>query len=119
MQELNVDCHGNITKCCHLSGHGGGVGQDDVIGNLKDRGFSELLQRLRHENETFRRAKMDHLASGDFADADFFPCWYCSRHYKKVDWLKSVPGSPCAGLLRERPADQRDHVSSHEARHGE
>jgi MoaA/NifB/PqqE/SkfB family radical SAM enzyme len=119
MQELNVDCRGNLTKCCHLSGHGGHVGQGDIIGSLKDEGFSALLQRLRSENEVFRRTKMAHLSSGEFADSDFFPCWYCSLHYKKVDWLASVPGSLWARLVRGTPGHQRDDANSEGTPRGE
>ena len=88
LQELNVDCHGNLTKCCHLSGHGDGARQEDVIGNLSSIGFTEAYHQLVRENEQFHAAKIAHLANGTFKDSDFFPCWYCSLYYQKVDWLK-------------------------------
>jgi MoaA/NifB/PqqE/SkfB family radical SAM enzyme len=45
-QEFNVDWHGNITLCCHLSGYGQDAGNGDVIGHLGEIGFSEALARL-------------------------------------------------------------------------
>jgi MoaA/NifB/PqqE/SkfB family radical SAM enzyme len=99
-QELNVDCHGNVTKCCHLSGHGDGVGQRDVIGNLRDMGFAEAHRRFLSENEGFRRQKLSHVTNGGFQDSDFFPCWYCSLFYEKVGWLKEVAGHPWGRLVR-------------------
>ena len=99
MQELNVNCYGELTKCCHLSGHGDGVGQDDIIGNLQDMRFSDAYQRLVQENEQFHQKKLTHLANGSFADSDFFPCWYCSLSYRKVDWLRELPEHPWSALI--------------------
>ena len=100
MEELNIDCHANLTKCCHLSGHGDGVGSGDVIGNLHEAGFTKLFQKLREENEQFRRKKTERLSSGDFQDEDFFHCWYCSIYYEKVGWLKKIEGHSWAKLIR-------------------
>ncbi|MCI0441549.1 MAG: radical SAM protein [Chloroflexi bacterium] len=99
MQEINVDCHGNVTKCCHLSGHGDGVGDGDVAGNLSEMSFAEAHAMLVRENEEFRERKLRHLQSGKFGDSDFFPCWYCSVYYKKVDWLKKLSGHSWSALI--------------------
>ena len=88
LQEINVDCHGKLTKCCHLSSHGGEVGQADVFGSLQHESFSTLYQSLVQENEQIRQRKKEHLANGTFTDTDFSPCWYCFNYYKKIDWLK-------------------------------
>ncbi len=90
MEEVNVDCHGNLTKCCHLSGHGNGAGQADVIGNLQHTSFTAAFRRLVKENEQFRRTKEERFAAGHFQDPDFFPCWYCSLYYDKVQWLGDI-----------------------------
>ena len=99
MQELNVDCRGNLTKCCHLSGHGDGVGRDDVIGSLAEMSFSIAYSRLVRENEAFHRAKSQRLSDGHFQDTDFFPCWYCSLKYEKVGWLRWVKDHPWGVLV--------------------
>lgn len=104
LQEINVDCHGNVTKCCHLSGHGAGAGQGDVAGNLRDMSFAAACQRLVEENAEFRRRKLARLAGGQFQDTDFFHCWYCSLHYHKVDWLAEHTGHPWAGFVRREEA---------------
>lgn len=92
LQELNIDCQGNLTTCCHLSGHGSPeaspVGNNDLIGNLTTMSFSELYQQLVAENRHFHQQKRARLAAGAFQDADYFTCWYCFNHYKKVDWLQ-------------------------------
>ncbi len=102
MEEVNVDCHGNVTKCCHLSGHGEGVGQEDVMGNLKHVSFTDAYQRLVTENGEFHQKKLKRLSSGSFQDSDFFPCWYCSLYYQKVEWLKKVNDHPWSSLMWKR-----------------
>ena len=62
MQEFNIDWRGNVTKCCHLSGHGDGVGNEDVIGNLGEMTFSEAYERLVEANRKFHREKLEHYA---------------------------------------------------------
>ena len=99
MQEMNVDCHGNLTKCCHLSGHGDEVGQGDVIGYLGELSFGEATRLLTQENEGFHREKTSHLSNGSFRDSDFFSCWYCSLHYRKVAWLREIHDHPWAGFI--------------------
>ncbi|MCB0064360.1 MAG: radical SAM protein, partial [Caldilineaceae bacterium] len=81
LQEVNIDCHGNLTTCCHLSGHGDGVGTADMIGNLQQMGFTAAYEKLVAENQRFRRAKQERFATGNFQDADFFTCWYCVNNY--------------------------------------
>lgn len=99
MREVNVDCYGNVTKCCQLSGHGNEAEEADIMGNLAGASFGELYGRLTAENQQFHQAKKAHLAAGDFKDTDFFPCWYCTLHYKKVDWLTQVEGHVWGALI--------------------
>ncbi len=91
LQEMNIDCHGNFTKCCHLSGHGDGVGDGDVMGSLVDLSFAECYGRLLEDNQRIMDHKRERIRRGEFKDADFFPCWYCSLYYRKVGWLRRIP----------------------------
>ena len=91
MQECNIDWRGNVTKCCHLSGHGNGVGEGDVIGNLEEMSFTQAYQQLVEYNRKFHQEKRKHHTMNSFDDSDYFPCWYCLNYFKKVDWLKRVP----------------------------
>ena len=111
MQEVNIDCLGNLTKCCHLSSHGGDAGQGDVIGNLNEMSFTTAYHQLVQENEQFRVQKRQHLSSPTFQDSDFFPCWYCSLHYKKVEWLKNVADHPWSGLMQVNPSGDKVTVA--------
>lgn len=98
-QSANIDCQGNLTKCCVLSGHGEGVGTGDIIGNLYEMSFTAAWEQVLAENERFRAAKVAHLRSGTWQDTNFFPCWYCSNHYGKVDWLATRPQHAWQPLL--------------------
>lgn len=105
LQELNIDCLGNVSKCCHLSGHGDGVGVGDLVGNLHDISFTEAYGRVCALHAQFRQAKLAHFARGDARDEDYFPCWFCSVHYKKVGWLASIPDHHWGALLDPHAAN--------------
>ena len=92
MKEFNIDWHGDVSICCHLSGHGDG--QDHVVGNLREMSFSEAYEGLSEFRERFRAEKQAHHAQGTFKDSDYFPCWYCENHFNKVDWLEKHPENP-------------------------
>ncbi len=102
-QEINVDCFGNLTLCCHLSGHGSGVGDGDVAGNLADASLTELLETLALKRGQLRQHKEERWSNGTLLDSDFFPCWYCSLHFRKADWLKEHQDHPWAKLMWESP----------------
>ncbi len=105
MMEVNIDSQGNITKCCHLSSHGPIASQDDIVGNLETLSFTEGFLKLVAGNERLKRIKQAHFASGANED-DKSPCWYCSKYFKKVDWLKEFPENPWTRSL-EDPKTQR------------
>ncbi len=113
LQEVNVDCMGNLTKCCHLSGHGEGVGEDDIIGNLQQIPFGDAIAKLKAENEQHQQAKLAHFASAKMQDSDFVACWYCANYYKKVGWLKAYDGHPWQDAIwQESPSNDRAALRS-------
>jgi len=85
MQEFNIDWRGNVTFCCHLSGHGKGTGNGDVVGNLDKIGFSEAYELLVNLNKAFRKEKSACKDNDKFEDSDYFPCLYCLNYFNKVD----------------------------------
>lgn len=118
LQEINIDCHGNLTKCCHLSGHESGGDREsapsDVVGNLCEVSFTDAYHRLATENVAFHQAKLAHLHNNTFADTDFFPCWYCTNHHKKVDWLKAETDHSWAKSVwpSERPTNDVNGIEN-------
>ena len=91
---MNVDVRGNLTKCCHLSGHGEAGGDGDVMGDLTEESFAEAYDRLVRDNERFMSEKRAMMARGDMVDTDLFPCWFCSVSYGKVEWLRKIKSGP-------------------------
>lgn len=110
-EELNVDCDGNLTKCCQLSNHGGNVGRGDVIGSLHEMSFSDAWQLLVQENARFREEKNRRLKEKELLESDLFSCWYCSLYYEKIDWLRQVPNHPWSRLMWPCSNRQRLEVS--------
>lgn len=93
-EEININCRGELTVCCHLSGHGDRVGQDDIIGSLVTNSFGALYQQLVDHNQRFRTAKLRAAQESQLSERDHFPCWYCSQAYNKVRWLEALPAHP-------------------------
>lgn len=100
LQEVNVDCAGRLTKCCHLSSHGPGVGQGDVACDLRTTPFREGFLKLFLQNERFKREK-EARRHAHPREADRSPCWTCQNHFKKVDWLQNFPDHPWVPHLWE------------------
>jgi len=111
MQEFNIDWQGNVTTCCHLSGHGDGAKGEDVIGNLGKMSFSEAYERLIESNRKFHQKKVERHSNGNFKDSDYFPCWYCSNYFKKVDWLKEFPQNPWSNRVWTKNARRRSIIN--------
>ncbi len=82
--EINIDWRGNVSRCCHLSGQTHVADGDEVIGNVMDRPFPELVGRLEGAVEAFRQAKAEHFRSGRVTDGDYYPCDYCLKAFHKV-----------------------------------
>lgn len=109
MQEFNIDWQGNVTLCCHFSGHGAGVGNGDVIGSLNEMSFFEAYVRLLNLKKRFHLNKLERYYSGNFKDSDYFSCWYCLNYFKKVDWFEYYPESAWSSLVWKK---HESHVCS-------
>jgi MoaA/NifB/PqqE/SkfB family radical SAM enzyme len=90
LEEFNIDWQGNVGKCCHLSGFDEASPASDIAGNLNDISFTEAVNRLKRENDTFRRHKVVDRRSGAFRNVDFSPCEYCCKHYRKGRFVQST-----------------------------
>jgi MoaA/NifB/PqqE/SkfB family radical SAM enzyme len=93
MQEINIDCRGQVSMCCHLSGYGNGERDGDVIADLNDVEFSDAHALFAQDNKKFCQAKRDYFSGDAIMDSDYFPCWFCLKYFRKLDWLKNYPES--------------------------
>ncbi len=112
MQECNIDGQGNLSMCCHLSGHGDGTGDEDVMGILDEMDFSEAYRRLDKFLRKFQKEKIAQHYNGNLMESDCFPCWYCLNYFKKVDWLKKHPKNPWSSEVWTGTAERRTKIDA-------
>jgi hypothetical protein len=92
LQEVNLDCSGNLTLCCQLSGYSGPRPETDLIANLGEISLREAWPRFHDKVRRYWAEKRERVARGDFGNLDHFPCWYCVKYLDKVQSLKQIPG---------------------------
>jgi MoaA/NifB/PqqE/SkfB family radical SAM enzyme len=97
LEEYNLDHRGNLTLCCHLSGHPG-TNEDDVLGNLHHLTLNEACRRFRERVDVYLADKRDRVRRGAFSDLDHFPCWYCVKYMRKVAADSPFPHSEPASV---------------------
>lgn len=96
----NINYRGHLSLCCNLSGFRGAKGDEDVIADLNQEGFSAALPRLQHvaSAQSERRIKVltDLAAEGRTADlATGSPCLFCLNTLGKTPWgAKSLTAMP-------------------------
>ena len=64
--------------------------------------FKDAYEKLMETTSRFKANKVKMHKSGKLKDTDYFPCWYCENHYKKVDWLKRHPNNSWTEHIREQ-----------------
>jgi MoaA/NifB/PqqE/SkfB family radical SAM enzyme len=80
LKEFNLDYRGNLTLCCHLSGHSGVNQGTDVMGNLHEVTLAEALERFHQGVAKYLADKHDRVNRGQFGALDYFPCLYCLKY---------------------------------------
>jgi MoaA/NifB/PqqE/SkfB family radical SAM enzyme len=94
LDEFNLDCRGNLTLCCQLSGYSGAATGTDVAGNLHDMSLREACERFRRLVARYLADKREKVARAELDERDHFPCWYCVKYLGKARGLEEMPGSP-------------------------
>ena len=90
--EYNLDRHGRLGLCCHLSGFAGE--EQAVAADLRETGLAGGLVALKRLRDALRQEKRQRKAFGDWRDDDNFPCWYCAKRFGAVDWIHGQPAHP-------------------------
>jgi len=91
---LFVNAKGKLTFCCHLTGFVGADNDTEVIGDLHDISLGEARRRMAEGVAEFKKEKARRMSEGRFGPLDYFPCWYCLKYFRKVDWSAKFPDSP-------------------------
>lgn len=94
LNEFNVDYRGNVTLCCHLSGHSGSLSSSDRMGNLGEVSLRQALDEFRLRVDRYLRDKKEAVESGRFDELDHFPCWYCVKYLGKAPAIEWTIGGP-------------------------
>jgi hypothetical protein len=110
LKELNLDCQGNLTLCCQISGYSGANQGTDVLGNLHRVSLGEACERLRAEVASYLADKHDKVKRGEFGDEDYFPCWYCLKYLGKTSWLNNFPNHPWTRKEDRRKESLHDYA---------
>jgi MoaA/NifB/PqqE/SkfB family radical SAM enzyme len=84
LTEYNLDCLGNMTFCCQLSGHPDMASGPDRIGNLHEISLAEACLRFRRFAATYMEDKRRFVERGEFREIDHFPCHYCVGHMTRA-----------------------------------
>ena len=98
IQEVaNLDYLGNLVLCCNLShttqeeGEPSRFGRE-WLGHLGEISLSEGLVRHFQGVAALMAARL--RDRDNLAGLTFLPCYWCFRHFGKLDWLRDYPHSP-------------------------
>jgi len=92
MNDIHFDFDGNMSACCVLPNYRGqGMsGEGDIAGNLRDHDFWDLHYRLIGILAQLNHAKIHKIKNNSMAEADYYPCIFCLKHFGKLGWLKEL-----------------------------
>jgi MoaA/NifB/PqqE/SkfB family radical SAM enzyme len=105
LQTINVDYQGNLILCCNLSHLVQDEGVPSTFGrewlaNLKEVPLKEGVIRHLHGTAQLMEARVKDM--DDLAGLTYIPCYWCLRHFGKLEWLRNFPESPwSAGVLEK------------------
>lgn len=102
MKELFINSRGQITFCCQLTDCEGAENGTEVVANLEEVNLYEAHQAMVDAVAQYQKDKIQRLAEGKFGHLDFYPCWYCLKYFRKVNWLIEFPDSLWSQDLLER-----------------
>jgi len=103
LQSINVDYQGNLILCCNLSHIAQDEGAPSTLGrewlaDLKEVSLKEGV--IRHFRGTAQLMEARVKDMDDLAGLTYIPCFWCLRHFDKLQWLQDFPESPwAAGVL--------------------
>jgi hypothetical protein len=92
-RSLFVTARGEMGLCCHLAGHEAASNGADLVARLDECSLEEASALMHSRVEELRILKQTRRELGDLSLLDHFPCWFCLKHFGKVEWLRSYPES--------------------------
>jgi MoaA/NifB/PqqE/SkfB family radical SAM enzyme len=107
LRGVTLDYQGNLILCCNLSHVTRGDGQPSVFGrewltNLEEVPLREGLIRHFHGVAELMEARV--RDAENLTDLTFIPCYWCFKHFGKLEWLRDFPESPWSAGVLEKEA---------------
>jgi MoaA/NifB/PqqE/SkfB family radical SAM enzyme len=105
LDNLNMDYNGNLNLCCNLSHVTRENGQPSLfgrewLGNLNE--MTLLNGVIKHYHAVARLMEARAQDAAKLTDLTFIPCYWCLKHFGKLEWLRNYPESPWSdGILEE------------------
>lgn len=116
MKDLFITSKGDISFCCQLSDYKDGEEGTDIIGNLEEMDLFEAHERMIDAVAKYKKDKIRLLAEGKLSTLDYYPCWYCVKYFRKINWIKEWPDNPWSEDLLKNQSAGSIHVSAIERR---
>ncbi len=101
--DCTVDFQGNLIFCCTLSHTTMGKGiptsfGKELLADLREVPLKEGIRRHFHLVGRLVESRLQHME--ELAGLSRYPCYWCMKHFGKLEWLKDFPESPwAAGVL--------------------
>lgn len=96
MYSPNIDYKGRLTFCCQISGYTGSPDELDIIADLNTVSLFDAHKMWADAINKFNKDKIDLIQNGGITELDYFSCFYCSKYFKKIDWIESYKDDPWA-----------------------
>jgi MoaA/NifB/PqqE/SkfB family radical SAM enzyme len=107
LKGINLDFQGNLVLCCNLShvtredGHPSVFGRE-WLGDLNNMSLREGVIRHYHGVAQLMEARVRDAENLD--ELTFIPCYWCFKHFGKLEWLRDFPESPWSAGILEKEA---------------
>lgn len=102
--DFSVDYQGNLNFCCTIS-HitmGDGIPTSfgrELLADLREVPLKEGISRHYHLMGRLVESRLQHMEK--LAGLTRYPCYWCLKHFGKLEWLKDFPESPWADIHPE------------------
>ncbi len=90
MYAPNIDYKGRLSFCCQISGYTGAHEEElDVIADLHTVSLYDAHKMWADAIHRFNLHKIELIKNNQISELDYFPCFYCSKYFGKIDWMEA------------------------------